>query len=216
MLHVDGISKSYGGRRILKPVSFFLPAGYCLGITGANGAGKSTLLRLVAQQEKPDGGTIRFAGVPVLGNRSFMRQQVGYVPQHHDLMEDLTVHQQLKLWQSACGLSGPLPEDVLSLLEIGPMLKKRIGTLSGGMQQRVSITMALLPQPKILILDEATAGLDRDYRDRFLAYLENFMLSGGRILFCSHDAGELKRLCGSYLHLQDGNVVDDAPITLTE
>ena len=216
MLHVDGLCKSYGGRKILEPISFFLPSGYCLGITGANGAGKSTLLRLVAQQEKPDGGTVRFGGVSVLGKRSFMRQQVGYVPQHHDLMEDLTVQQQLQLWQSACGLSGPLPEDILSVLEIGPMLKKRIGTLSGGMQQRVSITMALLARPKILILDEAPAGLDRDYRNTFLAYLESFLQQGGRILFCSHDPRELKRLCGSYLHLQDGHVVDDFPITETE
>ena len=91
MLHVDGLCKSYGGTKILEPVSFYLPAGFCLGITGANGAGKSTLLRLIAQQEKPDAGTIRLDGTPVLGDHSFIRSQVGYVPQHNDLMEDLTV-----------------------------------------------------------------------------------------------------------------------------
>lgn len=216
MLHIEGLSKSYGGRKILEPLSFYLPAGYCLGITGANGAGKSTLLRLVAQQEKPDQGTIRMGGVSVLGNRKFLREQVGYVPQHSDLMEDLTVQQQLKLWQSACGRSGPLPEDILAVLDIGPMLNKRIGTLSGGMQQRVSITMALLSRPKILILDEATAGLDRDFRETFLTYLEQYLQKGGRILFCSHDPRELKRLCGSCLHLQDGYATDDAPITVSE
>lgn len=216
MLHIDGLHKSYGGRRILEPVSFYLPAGYCLGITGANGAGKSTLLRLVAQQERPDGGTIRFGGVSVLGDRNFMRRQVGYVPQQSDLMEDLTVAQQLKLWQSACGLAFPVPEDILAVLDVGPMLKKRISTLSGGMRQRVSITLALLARPKILILDEATAGLDRDYRNAFLAYLEAFLAQGGRILFCSHDNEELRRLCGSYLHLRDGRVVEDPPVTLSE
>ena len=208
MLHVDGLCKSYGGTKILEPVSFYLPAGFCLGITGANGAGKSTLLRLIAQQEKPDTGTIRLDGVPVLGERSFMRSQVGYVPQHNDLMEDLTVRQQLKLWQSACGLRGPLPRDILALLDVDTLLRKKIRTLSGGMQRRVSITMALLNRPKILILDEATAGLDRDYRARFLAYLEQYLLSGGRILFCSHDPEELSQLCGSYLHLQNGRVTE--------
>lgn len=216
MLHIEGLSKSYGGRKILEPVSFYLPAGYCLGITGANGAGKSTLLRMIAQQEKPDQGMIYMGGVPVLGNRKFIREQVGYVPQHSDLMEDLTVLQQLKLWQSACGLGGPLPGDILAVLDLEPMLHKRIGTLSGGMQQRVSITMALLVRPKILIMDEATAGLDRNYREVFLAYLEQYLQKGGRILFCSHDPRELKRLCGSYLHLQDGHATDDAPITLSE
>lgn len=211
MLHIDGLCKSYDGRMILEPVSFYLPAGFCLGITGANGAGKSTLLRLVAQLEAPDAGTLRLGGVSILGDRRFMRTKVGYVPQNNDLMEDLTVQQQLKLWQSACGLSGPLPEDILSLLDIGPMLKKRIRTLSGGMQRRVSITMALLSRPDILILDEATAGLDRDHRSAFLAYLEQFLHRGGRILFCSHDPEELARLCGSYLHLQSGRVTDTTP-----
>ena len=208
MLHVDGLCKSYGGTKILEPVSFYLPAGFCLGITGANGAGKSTLLRLIAQQEKPDAGTIRLGGTPVLGDRCFMRSQVGYVPQHNDLMEDLTVRQQLKLWQSACGLRGPLPRDILALLDVDTMLRKKIRTLSGGMQRRVSITMALLNRPGILILDEATAGLDRDYRARFLAYLEQYLLSEGRILLCSHDPEELSQLCGSYLHLQGGRVTE--------
>ena len=207
MLHIDGLCKSYDGRKILEPVSFFLPAGYCLGVTGANGAGKSTLLRLIAQVEKADGGRVLFEGKAVLGDRQFLRKHVGYVPQHNDLMEDLTVRQQLKLWQSACGLRGPLPEDLMHLLGIHPMLRKRIRTLSGGMQRRVSIAMALMNKPSILILDEATAGLDQDYRLAFLEYLEGYLRSGGRILLCSHDPQELEKLCGSYLHLEDGRVV---------
>lgn len=208
MLQIDGLCKSYAGRRIVEPVRFFLPAGFCLGITGANGAGKSTLLRLIAQLEKADSGNIFFDGTPVLGDRQFLRKQIGYVPQQNDLMEDLTVHQQLKLWQSACGLAGPLPEDVLSLMGIQPMLRKRIGTLSGGMQRRVSIAMALLNQPSILILDEATTGLDQAYRVAFLKFLETYLHNCGRILLCSHDPQELEKLCGSFLHLQDGRVVE--------
>ena len=208
MLHIDGLCKSYAGRSVLKPVSFFLPAGFCLGITGANGAGKSTLLRLIAQVEAPDSGTIRMNGRNVLGERSFLRTQVGYVPQQQGLMEDLTVRQQLKLWQSACGLHGALPEEVLELMGIRPLLEKQICTLSGGMKQRLSIAMALLNHPRILILDEAMSGLDEAYRGRFLAYLEGFLAEGGRILFCSHNTDELGQLCGSRLHLQDGCVVD--------
>ena len=209
MLHIDGLCKTYESRKILEPVSFFLPSGYCLGITGANGAGKSTLLRLIAQQEKPDSGNIYFDRKSILGNRKFLRQHIGYVPQQNDLMEDLTVRQQLQLWQSACGLSGPLPDDLLSLMGIHTMLRKRIRTLSGGMQRRVSITMALMNKPDILILDEATTGLDQDYRLAFLAYLETYLQNGGRILLCSHDPQERDRLCGSFLHLQDGRVIEN-------
>lgn len=208
MLQVDGLGKSYHGRTVLDSVSFCLPAGFCLGITGGNGAGKSTLLRLIAQIEKPDCGRILYKNQNILGARSFLREHVGYVPQHNDLMEELTVAAQLKLWQSACGLSGPFPEDIMQMLDISPMLKSRIKTLSGGMQRRVSIAMALMNHPKILILDEPTTGLDAAYHQAFLAYLEHFLQRGGRILFCSHDPAELSRLCGSSLHLQSGKVIN--------
>ena len=206
MLQIDGLGKSYHGRTVLAPTHFCLPAGFCLGITGGNGAGKSTLLRLIAQIEKPDCGTIRYQGETVLGDRAFLRTHVGYVPQHNDLMEDLTVSAQLKLWQSACGLSGDFPAEIMQMLDITPMLKSRIKTLSGGMQRRVSIAMALMNDPKILILDESTNGLDAGYRQVFMEYLEHYLQRGGSILFCSHDPDELNRLCGSFLHLQNGHV----------
>lgn len=206
MLEIDGLCKSYHGWMILKPVRFFLPEGQCLGITGDNGSGKSTLLRLLAQVERPDSGDVRFRGRSVLGDRKFLRNDLGYVPQHNDLMQDLTVEQQLQLWQSACGLEQPLSEEVSELLGIGPMLKKKIRTLSGGMQRRVSIAMALMGDPQILIMDEATVGLDRDYRLGLLGWLEAFLARGGRMIWCSHDPEELDRLCGDRLRICDGKV----------
>jgi len=206
MLEIDGLCKSYHGRMVLEPVRFFLPEGQCLGITGDNGSGKSTLLRLLAQVERPDAGDVRFQGKSVLGNRNFLRYSLGYVPQHNDLMQDLTVERQLQLWQSACGLKKPLSEEVSELLGIGPMLKKKIRTLSGGMQRRVSIAMALMGDPQILIMDEATVGLDRDYRMALLSWLEGFLARGGRLLWCSHDPEELDRLCGDRIRIRDGKM----------
>ena len=201
MLEIDGICKSYSGHCVLQDVHFVLPAGHCLGITGENGSGKSTLLRIVAQIEKPDAGDIRYGGKSVLGDRQFLRRKLGYVPQGNDLMEDLTVQAQLKLWQSACNLSGALPEDILELLGIGPMLKKPIRSLSGGMQRRVSIAMALMTRPEVLIMDEATTGLDRDYCEKLLTWLEGYLARGGRILWCSHQKQELDRLCSGFLSM---------------
>lgn len=204
MLEVKGICKSYSGRQVLAPVSFCLPAGFGLGVTGENGSGKSTLLRLLAQIERPDQGQIRYRGASVLGNRGFLRTQLGYVPQHTDLMEELTVERQLKLWQSACGLSGPLPRDILELLDVDTMLESRIRNLSGGMKRRVSITAALLSRPEILVMDEATAGLDREYCSRLLAWLEDYLAKGGRLIWCSHHPEELERLCGACLRISGG------------
>jgi len=204
MLEIDGICKSYDRRMVLKPVHFVLPAGQCLGITGANGSGKSTLLRLLAQVEAPDSGEIRFRGANVLGNRSFLRSTVGYVPQEDALLPELTVHQQMALWKSACSLRGPLPEDILELLGLPSLWNKRISALSGGMRRRVSIAMALLSRPEILIMDEATTGLDQQYCQALLPWLEAFLLEGGRMLWCSHDTQEIDRLCGSRINLIEG------------
>lgn len=212
MLEMDGICKSYQGKQVLKPVSFCLPAGQCIGITGDNGSGKSTLLRLLAQVERPDRGDIRFRGRSVLGDRAFLRQKVGYVPQQNELMQELTVRNQLKLWQSACGLSGSLHRDVLELLGIEPMLKKKIHTLSGGMQRRVSIAMALLNQPEILIMDEATTGLDREYSQSLMDWLEGFLGRGGRLIWCSHQEYELERLCGCRIWIADGQQMENQVI----
>ena len=199
MLEIEGICKSYSGQTILKNVRFVLPAGHCLGIVGENGCGKSTLLRILAQIEPPDKGNIRYGGKSVLGDRTFLRQKLGYVPQGNDLMEDLTVRAQLKLWQNACSLRTPIPEDIMTLLGIDSMMNKCIRNLSGGMKRRVSIAMALMTNPEVLIMDEATTGLDKDYCEKLLTWLEGYLRRGGRIIWCSHHKQELDRLCSSIL-----------------
>lgn len=206
MLEVRQLCKSYGGRQALCPVSFVLPPGQCLGLAGHNGSGKSTLLRLIAQIEKPDGGGVFYEGRSVLGDRNFLRKILGYVPQSPELARELTVRQQLRLWQAACGLSGPFP-DVLDLLGLEPLLKSPIRTLSGGMAQRVSIAMALLSQPRVLLMDEAASGLDGGYVPRLLDWLEGVYLpGGGSLIWCSHHSGELERLCGAVLTLENGRM----------
>jgi len=201
MLEIKGISKSYHGRKVLSDVSFFLPAGTCIGVAGDNGTGKSTLLRVLAQVHKADGGDILYQGVSVIGDKEFYRKNVGYVPQHSDLLPGLTVKQQLKLWQSACGVKGPVPEEIMELLGIEPLLPVRTQELSGGQQRRVSIAMALLSNPAILIMDEVTAGLDKGFCEKLLAWLEKYLARGGRIIWCSHHADEMQRLCGDSIVL---------------
>lgn len=201
MLEIIDICKSYHGRQVLAPVRFRLPAGQCLGIAGENGSGKSTLLSILAQVRSPSGGDIRFGGRSILGDREFLRSHVGYVPQGNDLMPELTVTQQLRLWQSACGRKGPIPQQLMELMDLQVLLKLPVRELSGGMQRRVSIAMALMNEPDILIMDEATTGLDSHYTARLLEYLEGFLAGGGRILWCSHHAHELQRLCGGMLTL---------------
>ncbi len=207
MLEVRGLCKSYGGRQVLAPVSFALPPGQCLGLAGSNGSGKSTLLRLIAQIQRPDSGEILLDGRSVLGDRQFLRRRLGYAPQSAELARELSVERQLTLWARACDMTGPLPEEVLELLGLRELLRRPIRALSGGMAQRVSIAMALLPRPDILLMDEATAGLDQGYGPRLLDWLESFLAGGGSLIWCSHHQEELERLCGAVLRLEKGSLL---------
>ena len=207
MLEVRQLHKSYQGRQVLAPLSFFLPPGQCLGLAGSNGSGKSTLLRLIAQIERADGGDVLYQGRSILGDRLFLRSALGYVPQSAELARELTVRQQLVLWQAACGLSGPLPAGIMELMGLAPLLNQPIRALSGGMAQRVSIALGLLAQPRVLLMDEATSGLDQGYVPQLLDWLEGFVSGGGSLVWCSHHQSELDRLCGAVLRLEEGRCV---------
>lgn len=202
MLTADGLCKSYQGRQVLLPVSFSLEGGRCLGISGANGSGKSTLLRLLACVERPDSGALTLDGAPI--DRRTLRRRVGYVPQQNALDEELTVREQLLLWQAACDLRGPLNAEVLALLGLEPLLGRPLRQLSVGMQRRVSIAMALLPAPDVLLMDEATAGLDGSYAEALLSRLRSFLRQGGHLVWCTHHPSELDGLPGPRLRLTEG------------
>lgn len=195
-----GLGKSYHRRQILQDVSFALPEGECLGILGENGSGKSTLLRLLAQIEPPDSGEILFRGKSVVGDRRFLREHLGYVPQELALQPELTVAAQLRLWSSACG--GEPPEELLELLGLKELFPRKIADLSGGTCRRVSIAMGLSGSPDILVMDEATTGLDVSYRENLLDWLEAYLRRGGRMVWCSHHDEEIQRLCGSCITLE--------------
>lgn len=209
MLEARGVCKSYRGVRVLLPVSFRLDPGECLGLSGPNGSGKSTLLRLLAQTERPDSGQVLFRGRDVRGDRQFLRKSLGYVPQDSELAPELTGAQQLRLWKAACGLRGPLPGEISGLLDLGPLMDRRIGEMSGGMQKRVSLAMALAAGPEVLILDEVTAGLDAEFTEALLGHLEKFLREGGCAVWCSHRENELDRLCRKRLRLEAGRPVPD-------
>lgn len=217
MLVATGLTKSYRQRQVLDAVSLRLADGECLGIAGHNGSGKSTLLSLIAQTQRPSAGRIQHNGTDVLGNRRFMREMVGYVPQANALLDDLTVEETLRFWQKTYGVDTPLfaPGAPASEMGLQPLRNKKVATLSGGMQKRLSIALALLHSPRYLLLDEALAALDRRYRQALARQMRDIQARGGGILYCSHSIDELLTLCDNILVLQDGKqIFYGAPATL--
>lgn len=203
-LEIREVCKSYRGRCVLEPVSFCAAGGECLLITGANGSGKSTLLRLIAQVEPPDSGQVLYEGRDVRGDRAFVRRKLGYIPQDNALADDLTVSEQLALWLAACGVRGKPDLQILRLMGLEALLRRRIRDLSGGMRQRVSIALALLTKPELLVADEATEGLDSAYRSALLAYTEELLRAGGCVVWCTHRTDELDMFGKKCLRLRPG------------
>ena len=203
LLEAQGLCMSYRGVRVLHPVSFRLEAGECLGIAGANGSGKSTLLALLAQARKPEAGRTLYRGRDTAGDRRFPRRVLGYVPQDSQLALELTAGEQLALWRAACGLRGPVQEELIALLGLEGLLKRR------------SIAMALSTGREVLALDEASSGLDEGYREGLLSWMENFLAGGGCAVWCTHLPDELERLCSSCMTLREGRAYwGDGPVPL--
>jgi len=201
VLQVKNISKAFGDNHVLHSVNLNLEEGHCLGLAGRNGCGKSTLMRIIAQIIPPDGGEILEDGKAVLGDRSFLRTKLGYVPQEDALAEFLTAGQQLRFWQKAVEAEN---REILELLDFSEIEKKPISALSGGQRRRLSIAMALQNDPKYLIMDEAFSALDSVYRERLTHWLKEELNEGRAVLWCSHDEAEIKELCRECIILREG------------
>ena len=215
VLSAQNISKQYKKQTVLDRVSFSVAPGQALGVTGHNGSGKSTLLSIVAQMLPPDGGQLLYQGKNVLGDRAFLRRMVGYVPQHNALLDDVTVKETLAFFARLYGISPEhifAPGSAASAMGLEPLQKKRIKTLSGGMQKRLSIALALLHTPSFLLLDEVLGALDRNFRNAFQHWMHAYLKSGGAIIYCSHEAEELRSLCSHMLVLKNGKVIFHSPI----
>lgn len=205
MILLKNVTFSYKKNNVLKDVSFSLPKGQCIGIIGANGSGKSTLLSILAGVKKRGGGEILWKEKDIRENPKEYAAMIGYVPQENPLMEDLSPYDNLFLW-----FHGPkkefekrLAEPDISMLGIQSYLKKPVAKLSGGMKKRVSIAIAFLNRPALLILDEPSAALDLPCKMDIAGALQRYKESGGTIVLTTHDEIELD-LCDALYVLKDG------------
>jgi ABC-2 type transport system ATP-binding protein len=186
-LVIDRVSKRYrGGVQALDDFSLTLGPGV-LGLLGPNGAGKSTLMRILATVAPASGGSVRWNGVDVARDPDALRRSLGYLPQDFGVYPNLSAVEFLRYLAAVRGLGGPAIErriaELLELTNLTAARHRPLGAYSGGMRQRVGIAQALLNDPRLLIVDEPTVGLDPEERMRFRNLLGE--LAGERIVLLS-------------------------------
>lgn len=185
ILKVENIAKAFGNNQVLKNVSFEMNPSSLFGIVGENGSGKSTLLKIIVGEWKPDRGIIS------IGSR------LGYCPQNTLLFSQLTVDENLKYFAVAYGVEKSQlinqSEALMNFFNFKKYRKDRIANLSGGTQQKLNLAIALLHQPKLLILDEPYSGFDWDTYLRFWDYTNQLRKEGCAILIVTHLLTEKNR-----------------------
>ena len=188
VIDVRSLSFSYGSRKVLDSLSIQMPSGAVFGVLGANGSGKTTLIRLLVGLLKPLSGTVRVLGEPPSPSVS---RRFGYMPQLNALYLELSVQHNVDFFSRMYGMRNPAfrhdaVENILKLVGLWDRRKDPILALSGGMRQRVSLAIAMVHSPPLLLLDEPTVGLDPELRATFWEHFHTLAASGASILLSSH------------------------------
>jgi len=196
-LEFAAVGKSYGSLKALQDVSLGIGAGEIVGLLGPNGAGKSTLFQLAAGLFAPDAGTVRLFGKDYRTSAPDILSRLGVVFQARSVDLDMTARANLRFHGQLFGLSGKLLaariDEVARFLEISDLLDRLVRTLSGGNQRRVEIARALLNEPRLLLMDEPSVGLDTTARLALIAHIRQLRdLHGTSILWATHLVDEVE------------------------
>lgn len=220
MLQVSGLKKNYGIRESVKSVSFHADVHEVVGLLGPNGAGKTTIMRMLAGYLAPTAGEIRLAGISMTENPQQVKGMIGYLPEIPPLYTYMTVTEHLQFVCSLRGIKGKNVSRecgrVCDLLNISHVAGRGIGKLSKGYRQRVGFAAALIGEPKLLILDEPTVGLDPQQVIEIRSLIGN-LSKKMTIIISSHILSEIAGVCSRLLFLFEGNLLADGTMdTITQ
>jgi ABC-2 type transport system ATP-binding protein len=210
MIRAKDLTKFYGGKRALGPISFEIKDGETVGFLGLNGAGKTTALRILACDLRPSAGTIEVGGVDVVGDPHEVRKKIGFLPENPPLYTDMRVVDYLTFAGELRGMSKAAVSkrmgEVLGLTALDEVQYDPIGTLSHGFRQRVGVAQAIIHNPQFLILDEPTRGLD-PVQIVEMRKLIHDLKEKHTVLISSHILTEISQTCDRLLVLGHGRVL---------
>jgi Cu-processing system ATP-binding protein len=206
MIIASNVSKKFGKLKALDDVSVTCVKGECIALIGPNGCGKTTLIKSMLGMVVCDSGFITFNGNNIKHNWMY-RADIGYMPQIGRYPENMTIGQVLEMMKDIRGKKDDtLDEELIHQFGLKDMLKKRMGTLSGGTRQKVSAALAFLFNPCVLILDEPTAGLDPVSSEILKTKIISEKSKGKLVLITSHVLSELDDLVSQVIFMQDGKL----------
>jgi ABC-2 type transport system ATP-binding protein len=208
---VQGVTKLYGDQKALDDVSFSVETGKIVGFLGPNGAGKSTMMKIITGFIPPSSGSVKVNDIEVGTENLEVRKQIGYLPENNPLYPEMYVREYLGFVASIYNTGIPkkkLIDNIIETTGLAPEQKKKIGSLSKGYRQRVGLAQALIHNPGVLILDEATSGLDPNQ----IVEIRNLIREAGRektVLLSTHIMQEVEAICDRVIIIDKGIIVAD-------
>lgn len=207
---VENVVKTYGKQNALNGVSFQLEPGRIVGFLGPNGAGKSTIMKILTGYIPQTSGRVEVCGFDVLKDELEVKKRVGYLPEHNPLYLDMYVKEYLGFIAGLHKIKGKKDRiaEIIDLVGLGLEQRKKIGALSKGYRQRVGLAQALIHDPEVLILDEATTGLDPNQIEE----IRNLIKESGKnktVLMSTHIMQEVEAICDRVIIINKGNIVAD-------
>lgn len=217
LLRLHGVTRRFGPLLAVDQVSLAIERGELLGLLGPNGAGKSTLLAMAAGLAMPDAGGVNFAGSALVPTQLDARRQIGLAPQELALYPDLTARENLRFFGRLYGLDGPMLErqvtDGLASVQLSDRADTRVGTFSGGMKRRLNLAASVVHEPKLLFLDEPTAGVDPQSRNHIFEEVRRLNAAGMTVVYTSHYMEEVASLCRRIAVIDAGRLVRVGPLS---
>jgi ABC-2 type transport system ATP-binding protein len=212
MLKIRELKKTFPGPvEALKGISLDIPSGM-FGLLGPNGAGKTTMMKIVATLLEPDSGSVEMNSVDLLARKDKARLMLGYLPQEFGLYPTLTAEQMLDYFAKLKGVTDrkerrALIDALLERVNLTSARKQRLEGFSGGMRQRLGIAQALIAEPKLIIVDEPTAGLDPEERVRFHGLLSEAASENTVVILSTHIVSDISNLCSRMAIIRRGEIL---------
>jgi ABC-2 type transport system ATP-binding protein len=212
---IQDVTKFYGNQKALDNVSFEVKTGEIVGFLGPNGAGKSTLMKIITGFIPASSGNVTVNGIPVESDNLEVKKQIGYLPENNPLYPEMYVREYLGFVASIYKTGIPIKTQTDSIIELtglAPEQNKKIGSLSKGYRQRVGLAQALIHNPAVLILDEATTGLDPNQ----IVEIRNLIKEAGKektVMLSTHIMQEVEAICDRVIIIDKGIIVADEEIS---